>query len=271
MMYRNRLGAAAVIAPIAVGMLGALPSRSQTHEEATAPRFEAASVKPHQDTGRRDRTRRIEPGRMTALDTTLGWLIATAYGVKPYQLSGPEWVVGASSSVTYDVVATAGKAATVEETKRMLGPLLADRFHLAFHRETRELSVFALLLAKGGPKFKQPGDGGEPGIRPDGEGGLSFQNWSMDELAGWFTMLPSMGRPVIDHTGLTGSFSFNANLFNVAKGAPPDELKRSMLNGDAIDTLREMLPRQLGLKLEPQKAVIEMLVIDRAERAPTEN
>jgi bla regulator protein blaR1 len=264
-------GAAALIGPIAVGTLGALPSRGQTHTDTTAPAFEAASVKPHQDTGRRDRTRNIGPGRITYLDTTLGEFIAMAYGVKRYQISGPDWIVNISSSATYDVVATAGETVSVQDVKRMLGPLLAERFHLVFHRETRELPVFDLLVAKGGPKFKEPGEGGEPGVRPDGEGGLSFQNFSMDDLAGWLNMLPSMGRPIVDHTGMTGSFSFHANLFNVEKGAPPSEVKRSMVGSDALDTLLATLPRELGLKLEAQKAAIEILIIDHADRVPTAN
>ena len=265
-------GAVALIGPVAVGIFGALPGRGQTQPESTAPAFEAASVKPHQDTGMRNRTYTIKPGGITYLDTTLGWLIATAYGVKPYQISGPDWIVDTRSPVTYDVVATAGKAVSVQEVKRMVGPLLAERFHLVFHRETRELPVFALLVAKGGPKFKGPGDGGDPNIRPDGEGGLSFQNFSMDDLAGWLTMLPSLGRPVVDHTSLAGSFSFHANLLGIAKGAPPGELKRTMLNDeDAAGALRAALPGQLGLKLEAQKAPIEILVIDHADRAPTAN
>lgn len=265
-------GAVVLIGPIAVGTLGALPSRAQTQAEITAPAFEAASVKPHPDTsGRRDRTRTIEPGRMICRDITLGELIVMAYAIKPYQISGPEWIMDRSGSNVYDVIATAGNPAPPAQVKRMLGPLLADRFHLAFHRDTRELPVFALLVAKSGPKFKEPGDGGATSVSPDDEGGLSFKNWSMDDLAGWLSMLPSMGRPVIDRTGLAGSFSFHANLFDLAQGTPPDDLKRTMRTIDAADTLRATLPDQLGLKLEPQKAPIEILVIDHAEKVPTEN
>ncbi len=265
-------GVVALIGPIAVGILGALPSRGQTHAETAIPVFEAASVKRHRDTnGRRERTRTIEPGRITCRDISLGELIVMAYGVKPYQISGPGWILDRSGSDVYDVIATAGNPAPVAQVKRMLGPLLAERFHLAFHRETRELPVFALLVAKGEPKFKEPGDGGDPSIRPDGEGGLSFKNLSMEDLADWLTMLPSMGRPVIDHTGLAGSFSFHANLFYLEKGTPPDELKRTMANADAADTLRATLREQLGLKLEAQKAPLEILIIDHAEKVPTEN
>jgi uncharacterized protein (TIGR03435 family) len=262
---------AAVAGPIAVGMLYARPSRAQAQAETAPPTFEAASVKANRGTGRRERTRSIEPGRITYMDTTLGEFIAMAYGVKRYQISGPGWIVNLSSSDTYDVVATAGKAASVAEVKRMLGPLLAERFHLAFHRETRELPVFALVLARGGPRFKEPGDGSAPSLFPDGEGGLSFKNWSMESMADWLTLLPSVGQPVVDHTGLAGSFSFHANLFNLEKGTPPDEMKRAMVNSDASDILRTTLPEQLGLKLEAQKAPIEMLVIDHAEKVPVEN
>jgi bla regulator protein blaR1 len=266
---------AAVAGPIAIGILYARPSRAQalseTQAETAPPTFEAASVKANRGTGRRDRTRSIEPGRITYMDTTLGEFIAMAYGVKRYQISGPGWIVNLSSSDTYDVIATAGKAASVAEVKRMLGPLLADRFHLAFHRETRELPVLALLLARGGPRFKEPGDGNAPSISPDGEGGLSFKNWSMESMADWLTLLPSVGHPVVDHTGLAGSFSFHANLFNLEKGTPPDEMKRAMVNSDASDILRTTLPEQLGLKLESQRASIEMLVIDHADKVPVEN
>ena len=260
-------GTAAIAGPIAIGVMGALPSRGQTGPEGPAPAFEAASVKPHQDTGRRNRTRVIENGKIDFQEVTLRELMLVAYGVRPYQISGPDWI----QDTRYDVIATAGKAVSARETRRMLGPLLAERFHLAFHRQTRELPVFALIVAKGGPKFKEAGDHDEPSIRPDGEGGLSFQNWSMDDLAGWLAGLPSMGRPVIDRTSLDGHFSFRANLFDVEKGAPPDQLKRSMLREDAVDVLSARLPEQLGLKLEAQKAPIEILVIDHAEKVPTQN
>jgi len=265
-------GTAAVFGPIAAGILGALPSGGQPQAETTIPAFEAASIKVHPNTeGRRDRIRTIEPGRITCLDISLGELIVMAYGVRPYQISGPRWILDRSGSDVYDVLATAGKPASAAQVKRMLGPLLADRFHLVFHRETRERPVFALLVVTGGPKFKEPGDGGDPSIAPDGEGGLSFKNISIADLAGWLSMLPSVGRPVLDHTSLAGSFSFHANLFEMGKGALPSELKTAAASDEASGALRAALTGQLGLKLEAQKAPIETLVIDHAEKVPTEN
>ena len=264
-------GLVALTGPIAVGIFGTLPIRGQAGAESGMPAFEAASVKRHPDTeGRRNRTRTIEPGSITCLDISLGELIVMAYGVKPYQISGPRWIMDRSGSDVYDVIATAGNPAPVAQVKHMLGPLLADRFHLVFHRETRELPVFVLLVAKGGPKFKEPGDGGEPSVRPDDAGGLSFQNFSMDDLAVWLAM-HSLRRPVIDHTSLAGSFSFHANLFEMEKGAPPSEFKTRVASDDASGALRTALTGQLGLKLEAQKAPLEILVIDHAEKVPTEN
>jgi uncharacterized protein (TIGR03435 family) len=248
--------------------LYAVPIRAQEHAE-TAPRaFEAASIKPTQG----GRTRSIEPGRITYLDTALGEFITMAYGLKRYQVSGPDWIMNADRSGRYDLVATTGSPVSADEIKRMLGPLLVERFHLAFHRETRELPVFALVVAKGGPKLKPPGDGGDAlPPTPDGTGGFSYKNWSMATLADWLSVLPSVGRPVIDRTGLEGRYSFNANLFDFPKEMSTRDMKIAMGRSDANDAIFSALPEQLGLKLESQKAPVEILVIDHADKVPVEN
>jgi uncharacterized protein (TIGR03435 family) len=206
------------------------------------------------------------------LDTALGEFITMAYGLKRYQVSGPDWIMNADRSGRYDLVATTGSPVSADEIKRMLGPLLVERFHLAFHRETRELPVFALVVAKGGPKFKQPGDGGGAlPPTPDGTGGFSYKNWSMATLVDWLSVLPSVGRPVIDRTSIDGRYSFNANLFDLPKDASPLDMKVAIGRSDAGDVLFSTLPEQLGLKLEAQKAPIEMIVIDHADKVPVEN
>jgi len=256
---------AAVAGLIAIGVLYALSSRAQSQAETISSTFEVASVKPNRSTN--GTTRRIEPGTITYLNITLGEFIEMAYGVKHYQLSGPDWIVNWSSSYRYDVVAKAGGPVAAEQLQRMLGPLLTDRFHLAFHRVTRELPVFALVVAKNGPKFKV-GDGGTESVSPDGTGGASYMNYSMASLAYSLSLRSAVGRPVLDRTGLKGGYSFNANLDNVPQGLNPAELKNALVNSDAIfSTLQE----QLGLRLKSQKAPVEILVIDHAEQVPTEN
>ena len=233
--------------------------------------FEVASVKIHLDQGRRARDCAIEPGRIRCLDATLGEYIMMAYSVKRYQISGPSWIVSQSSSRTYDIVANVGTAVPQAGVKLRLGPLLLERFHLTFHRETRELPVFALTVDRNGPKFKEPGSGGEKRISPDGNGGIAFEHWTMEDLADWLTVLPSMSQPVVNQTGLPGSFSFDANLFGLDKGISDGDLKRAMIAMDAPGTLRATLPEQLGLRLEARKTTMEMIVIDSAEKTPTEN
>ena len=258
----------AIAGPIAVGIMYAPASRAQSKAE-TAPRaFEAASIKLTQG----GRTRSIEPGRITYLDTALGEYIMMAYGLRRYQIAGPDWILNADRSSRYDLVATTGRPVSADEIKRMIGPLLVERFHLAFHREARELPVFAMTVFKGGPKFKPAGDGDAPlPTIPDGTGGFSFKNWSMTNLADWLSALPAVGRPVIDRTGIGGRYSFNANLFELPKDATPVDMKMAMGRSDGNDIIFSTLPDQLGLKLESQKAPIEVIVVDHADKMPIEN
>jgi uncharacterized protein (TIGR03435 family) len=178
--------------------------------------FEVASVKvnrSHDGT-----TRRIEPDRMTYLNVTLGEFIEMAYGVKHYQISGPDWVVSFGSSDRYDVVAKSPSPVPSEQLQRMLAPLLIDRFHLAIHREMRELPVYVLVVDNKGPKFKR-GDGGPTHIRDDGSGGHIYENYSMDTLATSLSFYRAVGRPVLNRTGLEGGYDFSMNLQHMQPGS----------------------------------------------------
>lgn len=264
-------GLAVVAAPIAIGGLGAVPMRGQSQAEATTSSFEVASVRANRGgVEKGERTRSIEPGKITYMNAGLGEFIAMAYGVKHYQITGPDWIVDPGTSDRYDVIAAAGSPVSTDEVKRMLGPLLAERFHLTFHRETREIPVFALVVDKNGPKFKQGAeDCVTPSMRPDGEGGFLFKNWTMSAFGDWLSGLPAVARPVVDRTGLQGVFSFDANLFGFPKDMDPGDMKRSMR--DASEVIFSMLPSELGLKLVAQKAQMEIIVVDHADKIPTEN
>jgi uncharacterized protein (TIGR03435 family) len=267
--------ASAIVAlggPALIGVLSVQPGRSQTQIGVVPPAFEAASVKLHEGgISRGDRTQAIAPGRLTWNNTNLGRLIEMAYGVKRYQVSGPDWIVNLGSADRYDVMATTGKPVPADEMKRMLGPLLAERFHLTFHRENRELPVFFLIAAKGGPKL-QPGDDGAPSITRDEDGGWFHKNWSMTMLADWLSGLASVGRPVLDRVGLQGPYSFHENLLNLPKaGSEETKAEVAARIGNPDDSFLSDLQSQLGLKLQTQKAQIEILVIDHAEKVPTEN
>jgi uncharacterized protein (TIGR03435 family) len=235
---------------------------------AQTPSFDVASVKIHKGGG--GTTRQIEPGSLCYLNITLGEFINMAYGGKRYQIAAQDWVVNNASQDRYNIVAKAAADASPQQMRQMLGPLLAERFHLQFHREMRELPVFALTVMKGGPKFQQ-GDGGESSAYPDGKGGILFKNQLMEALAALLSNLPTVGRPVLDRTGLAGKYTFSANLTDLPPGATIADAKTSLRGGDdpLSSPILSNLQRQLGLKLEAIKARIEMIVIDRVEKTPT--
>jgi len=228
--------------------------------------FDAASVKVNHTRG--GTTRRIERDRLTYLNITLGEFIQMAYNVKHYQIEAPSWVIDYGSSDRYDVIAKAAMPASPDRLRGMLVPLLAERFHLVVHRETRALPVYALVVAKGGPKFTE-GDGGETLVMPDGTGAMKYQNYPMAALAALLSVLPTTGRPVLDRTGLAGRYTFTANLQNVPAGLTGADQKNAILQSEtpAFTALQE----QLGLKLEPDRAAIDMIVVDHAEKIPTDD
>jgi uncharacterized protein (TIGR03435 family) len=258
----------ALAGPIVIGVVRLQPIHAQTPGDVRVARFEVSSVKPvAPNRVSRGTTRRIEPGSITYLNITLGEFITMAYEVKHYQLSGPNWIVDFGSTDRYDLIAKAATAASKQEIQKMLGPLLAERFHLVIHRETREFPVYALVVTKNGPKFK-PGDGGPLSVAPDSDGGFYYKNYTMEALAESLSLMTSVARPVLDRTGLKGAYSFNADIYNLAKGLGPAEWKEAMVNSDAIFST---LPDQLGLKLESQKAPIDIIAIDRADKVPIKN
>ena len=232
-----------------------------------APRlhFDVASVKPNTRGG--GTTRRIEQQTLTYLNITLGEFIQMAYGVKRYQIEGEDWITAPAAN-RYDIVAKASEPATEAELQAMLAPLLEDRFHLKTHRETRVLPVYVLVQAKGGAKVT-PGDGGEQNVSPDPGGGFRFRNYPIGGLLAMMAVMPTIGRPVIDRTGLTGRYNFSANLQDLRAGASTDEFKGAVFQSDTPIFAR--LEEQLGLKLNSGREPIELLIVDHADRVPTED
>jgi uncharacterized protein (TIGR03435 family) len=255
---------AAVAGPIAIGTLYAAPSSGQSRDQTSPTAFEVASVKPNRSGGRT--TRRIDPGKITYIDITLGEFIRMAYSLSYHQISGPGWIVNAASTDRYDVIASSAGPASRQEMMLMLRTLLVDKFHLALHNETRKVPMYALIVAKNGPKFKA-GDGGAMSTGPSADGGYSFKNRTMSDFANSLSMMEVVGRPVLDRTGLEGRYSFNAKLSDVPKEASgPDANDGGLTSGVLFWALQD-----LGLELEPRRDSVEFLVIDHAEKAPVEN
>jgi uncharacterized protein (TIGR03435 family) len=225
------------------------------------PSFEVASIKRFDYQGGPLRvTGRIEPDGIFLEHQTLRNCIQRAYGVKPYQVIGPDWI----NRERYVIVAKASAPAPESTILLMLQTLLAERFRLAFHRESKEMPVYALVVAKNGPKLKpSASDGGATQIGGPASGGLKFEHASMDGLA--FALTQNLGQPVMNETGLTGAFDLQLVWSqDSARGRPE--------GSDPTDapTIFTALQEQIGLRLESRKAPIEVLIIDHVEK-PSEN
>jgi uncharacterized protein (TIGR03435 family) len=223
--------------------------------------FDVASIRPNPNRGNPSFI--VNPDGIIYARVTLLECINTAYGVKPYQISGPDWI----NRELFDITAKAEGSHSKDEIMQMLQALLADRFKLAFHRDHKELPVYALMVGKNGPKLRVSDGDGDFRTGP-ATGGLGFQKISMTDFASLFlSRIPMIGRPVLDKTGLQGRYDFTLQLSPAG-------------NADIVDTKRAAKEEgfslfaysldQLGLRLDPQKAVIEFLMIDHVER-PSEN
>ena len=228
----------------------------------TAPTFEVASVK---------RNNTSEPGRQGALfreninttqgnvalrNVTLKSCIKWAYGLQDSQVAGPDWI----TVERYDIVAKSSGPASEEQLRVMLKALLAERFKLVVHRETRSLSVIVLALGKHTPKLQESESGGAGTLRP-GRGRIVARNTSMGELAA--ALSDPLRSPVVDATGLTGRYDFilDYSSFVPEPGQTPDELTTTIA----------VVEQQLGLKLQSRKLPTEIVVVDRADKMPEEN
>lgn len=147
----------------------------------------------------------------------------------------------------------------------MLQTLLADRFKLTTHRETRERAVYLLTAAQNGPKFHTADDTGTESAFVDG--GIAFRKMSMAALADYLAGLTVIDRPVLDRTGLKGNFNFTLRLFEERAGMSGFDRKFAMRDAEHVFT---DLQEELGLKLEPSRAPVEILVINSVER-PSDN
>lgn len=250
---------------LAVAFLTFLPVASAQ----PSPSFEVASAKVSQlaRTGAEGSTREsidVSPGSLTMRNVSLRSCIRWAFGVKDFQIAAPAWI----ASERYDIVAKAPGPVPNDQLRLMLQSLLAGRFKLMLHRETKVLPVYALLVTRKGSKLQASKVEGPGSMRPNG-GGLEFRNMSMSDFADRLQLRPfGIDRPVVDKTGLPGAFDFTMKL-----AASATELKSSLERGEREqDSSFFDTPLQdLGLKLDPQKGEVEVLVIDRAQKIPVEN
>lgn len=224
--------------------------RAQTVNEDL--RFEVASIKPRVDIAQKAGVEET-PNLVRLENLPLSAIIGSAYGVPDFQLIAPDW----TTRTRFDIEARPPAGYTSAQRQPMLRNLLADRFKLQVHREKRSVTGYSLRVAAGGHKL--PVATGTRGFFTARAGLISGTSRTVAELVNPLTSM--VGGPVVDETGLGGSYDLKLEWTPdaVAAAAGPEL--------SIFTALRE----QMGLRLEPSKVVVEVVVVDRVERTPTEN
>ena len=244
------------------------------------PAFDVASVKPAPPPT--DHNIRVQmggdAGRVNYSNVTLMNVMTRAYGVKEHQITGPDWL----KTERYDIVATVPAGTPKDQIPLMLQGLLADRFKLTLHRDSKVMPVYALVVGKNGPKLHEA-DAIGPMRMSMGPKGLNLTGKvSIAMLADALSRFTD--RPVVDMTELKGNFEIDlewtaegrpggSDVFALGGGGRPEgagERKAPPDNPDA-PSIYTAVQEKLGLRLEGRKSPVEILIIDHAEKVPTEN
>ena len=301
--YQTKIGskssliAAAAILIVILLMLGqgyAQVRGAQTRNAdsfAQLPMFDVVSIKPNRS-GAGGISLQFTADGFRATNAPLNMIIRQAYGVEDDQILGePNWVRSQRFDIEGKVEASDVprlKILNSEQRDAMLRLLLVDRFKLAVHHETTNMSAYALIVAKNGPKLKEalPGDTYPAGIKgPDGVAAAGTMSVSHDQLtvqglpiASLINVLKQLklGRVIFDRTGLTGKYDFklqwrsdenSAAMFSRSEDTNQNGVPDVNSSGPSIFTA---LQEQLGLKLESRRIPVETLAIDHIEM-PSEN
>jgi uncharacterized protein (TIGR03435 family) len=248
-----------------VCIIAFLPSGIFGQRGATSSGFEVVSVKPN--TSMQDVAgNRFGPKRMTWTNVSLKTLIEAAYELKDYQVAGgPRWL----ESARWDIEATTGITTNSDQKYRMLQTLLADRFHLRVHWESKEVQIYRLVVGKKGSKLKEsspnePTSGGTGTVV--NRGMISGHQTAVSTLV--YFLSTQLDRPIVDNTGLSANYEFTLKW-------DPDDSQRPGEDGSVPTdshsaSVFAAVPEQLGLKLEAAKGPSKVLVIDGVDR-PSEN
>jgi uncharacterized protein (TIGR03435 family) len=296
----------------------ALLTAGAAFAQAPAPlTFEVATIKPAQPptpqammAGKIKIGETLDAGRVDYGYVNMEYLITKAYGVKAFQVTGPSWI----QSERYDIQARLPAGATKDQVPEMLKALLTERFRLEIHHDnTKEHSVYALVVGKNGPKIKESapedepagagmslapgGDGrsmtvktpmGNTKVTPGADGNMHMENSQMTissfiDFIGRF-----VDKPIVDETGLKAKYDISldvsmSEIMNMARaagmavpamgggpgggrGGAPSDAASDPSGGSIFQTVQN-----LGLKLEPRKSTLDMIVVDKGEKTPTEN
>ena len=221
------------------------------------PQFDVVSIMPSRSDDRNGGMRPIAGG-FSARNMSVNMLVQSAYNLKPWQIvGGPRWV----TTDRYDIEAKKEGNPGFREKLEMFRPLLADRFQLKFHRETRQMSVYSVTVAKNGPKLQAAAAGARGPIR-SGRGLVEGKGVTMRTFAD--LLGGSLGQPVTDKSGITGAFDIKLQWTPAESETNYNDADRPLdPNAPSVFTA---VQEQLGLKLQPGKGPLEVLVIDHIQR-----
>ncbi len=261
---------------IAYVLLSAPAAWNQTAK----PAFEVASVKLHElppgmmglQVGGAS-TLRISGNRVTTFGS-LAMLVMAAYKLRLHEVSGgPAWTDPMGNPMLFDIEAKAegDGVLALEQAREMMKTLLADRFRLKIHQETKELPVYELTVDKNGPKLKETAPGTESkatSVLSRGVWKVTFTNFSMSDLVS--RIASNFDQPLIDRTGLSGAYDFTLEYRRVNPNMSADEAAAmAQRNADTGPSIFNAL-QQLGLKVVHIRGPVAITVIDHAEK-PSEN
>jgi uncharacterized protein (TIGR03435 family) len=218
--------------------------------------FDVASIKPGtlEHVGGEGSRRELldsSPSAIIFYNASSSSCIQWAYGVKPWQVIGPDWLV----HDRFDIVAKNEERATKEQLRIMLQNLLADRFHLRLRHEMKTLPYFALVAIKNGPKL-HPTQSDRDSFTRVVDGSFVFEHVTMEKFAERLSGLAAIDRPVFDTTNIEGTFDI------AMKSAAREMLEDPSSIFSAVE--------YAGFKLESRKGPLDVLVVDHADR-PTQN
>lgn len=247
----SKMHSSAAVVGAALLVCLSIPARSQ----GARPAFDVASVK--LDTGGGQRSNRSTTDQITFTNQTLKQLVVLAYRVLPFQVEAPDW----AAVVHFDITAKYPPGTSYEDRMLMLRTLLEDRFHLAVHHESKQVSGYALVIAKGGFKL-QPSEHGEGNVSENSQGSTSFLRATKINMSILTYYLgDDLGEAVVDETGLKGVYDFQLRWANDSAGA----------SAESAPSVFTALQETLGLNLERKKVPLDTIVVDRLDRDPVAN
>jgi uncharacterized protein (TIGR03435 family) len=217
--------------------------------------FAVATIRPSagQVKFERDGRTTVTPGTLRMQDVTVATCIKWAYGVQDSQIVGPGWL----QQDHFDIEAKADDAANEAQMKLMMRALLAERFQFAFHRAQKELHSYAMTAPKGAAKLHPAAADAVP-VRQNSANGTVAKGMTMQEFADFIA--GPLQAPVVDKTGLPGRYNF---VLDFTSYLPPD---MAAMRPDATTVIFTAMQGELGLKLEPRKQVVEVMVVDKVEK-----